>query len=506
MNMKKILVVLLALVLALISLPAAAESSIQDQILRLLAHVQGDLEMQTWLDDVLAADDGSSGDNYIILLRHAEHGLALDSFLEAADMRLQTDDRLNPVARQRCALALIACGALDRVPAALVDETAGMLGVMSNVFALHLLNNGAQSAIWNVESMVEALLGLQKADGGWAVTGDYGDVDVTAMCLQALALCPKSNQIQSAMENAIAFLSEKQLESGGYASYGKENAESAAQVIIALSALGIDSDQDAHFIKNGHSVLDALKAYQAEGGGFSHLLGEAENATANLQALQAFIAYNQLGVPYYDLQVPPSFALKAPIGAPLPAWKEWAFILIGALTITGCIFAILRRHGKIKQLLFALAAAGIAFAAVGMLDIQSADQYYGAALSGADGEVYISIRCDTVAGLAEDGSTPAGGIILDRCAIPFTEGESVFDVLVAAARKYEIQVDHQGGSGDSAYIRGIQYLYEYDYGDLSGWVYRVNGKTPSVGCGAYVLQPNDEIRWDYTMKLGEDLK
>lgn len=503
---KRILIALLALVLALISLPAAAESAVQEQILQLLAHVRGDLEMQAWLDEALAADAGSSGDNYIILLRHAEHGLALDSFLEAADARLQTDDTLNPVARQRCALALIACGAPDRVPAELVDETAGKLGVMSNVFALHLLNNGAQSALWNAESMADALIDLQKADGGWAVTGDYGDVDVTAMCLQAFALCPKNERIQGAMDSAIAFLSEKQLESGGFASYGTENAESAAQVVIALSALEIDADQDARFIKNGHSALGALQAYRVEGGGFAHLLGEKENATANLQALQAFIAYNQLGVSYYDLQAEPSFILKDRSGAQMPAWKRWAFAAIGALAVIGCVFAILRRRGRMKRLLFVLAAAGIAFAAVWMLDIQTASQYYGTEPEGANGEVYISIRCDTVAGLAEDGSTPADGIVLDRCAIPFTEGESVFDALMAAARKYEIQVEHQGGSGDSAYILGIQYLYEYDYGNLSGWIYRVNGETPSIGCGAYMLQAGDEIRWDYTTKLGEDLK
>ncbi|MGM9626294.1 MAG: DUF4430 domain-containing protein [Eubacteriales bacterium] len=51
----------------------------------------------------------------------------------------------------------------------------------------------------------------------------------------------------------------------------------------------------------------------------------------------------------------------------------------------------------------------------------------------------------------------------------------------------------------------MQYLYEFDFGDLSGWIYKVNGETPSVGCGDYVLSDGDEIAWLYTCDLGNDL-
>ena len=55
------------------------------------------------------------------------------------------------------------------------------------------------------------------------------------------------------------------------------------------------------------------------------------------------------------------------------------------------------------------------------------------------------------------------------------------------------------------YIAGINYIYEMDFGDLSGWVYHVNGITPSRGCGEYVLEPGDRIEWLYTCELGNDL-
>ena len=55
------------------------------------------------------------------------------------------------------------------------------------------------------------------------------------------------------------------------------------------------------------------------------------------------------------------------------------------------------------------------------------------------------------------------------------------------------------------YIEGISYLYEYDCGDLSGWMYRVNGEIPSVGCGEYRLRDGDCVEWLYTCDLGNDL-
>ena len=56
-----------------------------------------------------------------------------------------------------------------------------------------------------------------------------------------------------------------------------------------------------------------------------------------------------------------------------------------------------------------------------------------------------------------------------------------------------------------AYIRGIAYIYELEYGDLSGWIYRVNGESPSVGCGSYILSDGDRIVWHYSLEQGEDI-
>ena len=78
---------------------------------------------------------------------------------------------------------------------------------------------------------------------------------------------------------------------------------------------------------------------------------------------------------------------------------------------------------------------------------------------------------------------PADGVMLAAVTVPFRDGDTVYDILIAAARQYRLQIDATGSAG-MEYIAGINYLYEFDLGELSGWTYRVNGTSPSVGCGS----------------------
>lgn len=509
MKLKALALCALSLMLCLLPVCAAAEGS-QAIANGVLDWARGDLDVQAWVDTVAAANAGSAMDGYIINLNQQPNALDFSAYIQVAAEKLKDGAISNPSARMRCALALISCDAGDAVPSSLPDESIGKLGVMSYIYGLHLLNNGSESALWTVDALVEKLLSLQKEDGGWAVMGDYGDVDVTAMCLQALACAGKQAKALAAMDRAVAFLSEKQLSSGGYASTGHENSESTAQVLIAAASLGVDPASDARFCKNGVSAVDALLRYRMPGGGFAHLPDDAEeNDTASLQAMQAFTALSQIGQPYYSLNPVHAGALTAEARNSLPKWKLYAFIGIGVLTVAGAIFALTRRHGRVKQLIAVLALSALLTAGVCIIDVESASGYYsdsnvnGKAVTG---EVYLSIRCDTVAGLVDDGSTPEDGVILERTALPCHDGDTVFDILTAAARKFEIQMEHEGGTGDMAYVNGINFLYEYAHGELSGWMYAVNGDYPSVGCGAYRVQPGDEIFWQYTTNIGEDLK
>ena len=142
------------------------------------------------------------------------------------------------------------------------------------------------------EGLVKYILDKQLKDGGWAYSGDKAEPDMTAMALQALAAYYKTDaKVKEAADKAVTCLSKLQNTTGGYDSYGSVNSESAAQVITALTALGIDSDNDARFVKNGASVLDSLCGFYVDGGGFRHVSDGKLDPTATAQGYYALAAY-----------------------------------------------------------------------------------------------------------------------------------------------------------------------------------------------------------------------
>ena len=101
---------------------------------------------------------------------------------------------------------------------------------------------------------------------------------------------------------------------------------------------------------------------------------------------------------------------------------------------------------------------------------------------------------------------PSNGVILSRTTVTFYEGESVFDVLQRLCKEKGIHMESSWTPiYNSAYIEGIHNLYEFDCGNLSGWMYRVNGWYPNYGCSRYQLQQGDVVEWRYTCDLGEDV-
>lgn len=53
------------------------------------------------------------------------------------------------------------------------------------------------------------------------------------------------------------------------------------------------------------------------------------------------------------------------------------------------------------------------------------------------------------------------------------------------------------GSGDSAYLTGIDGVESNQNGNGYYWIYFVNGKKASVGFAAYKLNAGDSVAWDY---------
>ena len=107
---------------------------------------------------------------------------------------------------------------------------------------------------------------------------------------------------------------------------------------------------------------------------------------------------------------------------------------------------------------------------------------------------------------AKTALIPANGWILGSTEHTFTEGESVFDVLLRVCTENKIHMEFsETPMYQSAYIEGIYNIYEFDCGELSGWMYSVNGWFPNYGCSQYTLSDGDVIRWVYTCELGDDV-
>lgn len=124
----------------------------------------------------------------------------------------------------------------------------------------------------------------------------------------------------------------------------------------------------------------------------------------------------------------------------------------------------------------------------------------------------ISISCATILDNmdkceeAKRALIPADGTILAASTVTFSPGESVFDVLQRVCRERKIPMEFSFTPiYNSAYIEGIYNLYEFDVGDGSGWMYKVNDWFPNYGCSRYQVQPGDVICWVYTCDLGYDV-
>lgn len=101
---------------------------------------------------------------------------------------------------------------------------------------------------------------------------------------------------------------------------------------------------------------------------------------------------------------------------------------------------------------------------------------------------------------------PEDGWLLEPVSVSFADGESAFDVLRRVCREYRIQMEFtQSPVYETAYIEGIGNLYEFDVGNLSGWMYKVNGWFPNYGCSQYTLKDGDTVEWVYTCDLGSDV-
>ena len=170
-------------------------------------------------------------------------------------------------------------------------KTQGINGPIFTLIALDSHNYPTSGDVTR-EKLIETILGAALEDGGWTLSGTKADPDMTAMAIQALAPYYKTNEtVKAAVDKAVDVLSGLQQGDGGFGSWGTVNSESCAQVIVALTALGLDPTCDSRFVKNGKTPLDALAGFFVDGGGFKHVADKGRDGMATEQGYYALASY-----------------------------------------------------------------------------------------------------------------------------------------------------------------------------------------------------------------------
>lgn len=216
-------------------------------------------------------------------------------------------DRIKSTTYHRIALVVLALGGdpeefgggIDLIADgtyAFAGDSVGAQGLNGWIYALLALDaSGAdvpENAKYTREDMVTAIVTAQEPDGGFGLMAGKSDVDITAMALQALA--PYQGDHPEVIEAGLAYLSGAMNDSCRFDAYG-ESAESSAQVILALCALGINPEMDSRFCRGSRTLLTGLDAFRQEDGTYGHTEEDAEgNYLATAQTLLALKAVQKL--------------------------------------------------------------------------------------------------------------------------------------------------------------------------------------------------------------------
>ncbi len=522
--------------------------------------------IQSWIDGYLCENPATGAEWYVISL--SQYGkFDFSKYEKSLLLYLENNKISSASSRLKFALCLSATGSTNKYISETIDNSIGKQGIMSWIFGLHLLNNGYKSESYTVGEIVDKIVSLQCENGGWSVIGNHADADATAMAIQAISPYYKRDcDVETAINKGISALSNMQLDDGDFASYGVPNAESTAQVIIALSSLGIDCTSDARFIKNGKNPFDGIGKYEIESGGFGHKNNSEKSEVATVQAFMAMVSYLRFAEgkgSIYLLDGANPDAVEGPqegqngsqegqngatggsdgategtnegisessdindensgeiyenetngsANSSNGFWKQnkTKIIIISCVIGFGgiiCAVLFIFKKRNVKDYLIILAVVLIAVLIIIFVDIKTPDDYYNDASTALDdstviGKVTFEIRCDTVIGEAD--YVPQNGVILSSGEYDIHNDDTVYSLLSRIAKIEKIQID-SSKTGSGVYVSGIGGIYEFDFGELSGWIYKVNGKVPSLSASEFKLSDGDVVVWYYTKNLGNDI-
>lgn len=489
---------------------AASEAG---KIMEYVMNEAGTDNYSQYLETGLIPYAGTGAEWNVISMKAMDISADYESYNTALDNYLDKNNGLKVTDYERIALAKAVIGHNDEWIHKAVSGYSDSGTIMGYIYGLMVADCvGDEKGIVIAGKLIE----MQRDDGGFSLTEDYSDPDVTAMALQALA--PFNDKYAGEIEKAVQCLSVMQRESGGYISCGTENAESSAQVLIALCALDIDYEKDERFIKKGNTIYDAILRYRCDGGGYSHTIGGNADKLATSQTLLAmacaarydegksFIfspefcmtaeaeSYAGTGKEPYTVNEPD--AVNKPDGKssrPLTG-RQIKTVFLAVIATSGTVLTvmcIIRKSGR-RKIIMTAAFTVVITAVTAFMHIESREEHY--AVKTDSGNVITGIEVE-----GYDGE-----ILIPFTEIGISDGDSVFDQLKNAVTMSEMNFDYTGSETlGTIYVRSIDGLSEFDHGQASGWIYTVNGEYPDVSCSTYKLRADDKVCWIYQIKNPE---
>lgn len=309
-------------------------------------------------------------------------------------------------------------------------------------YTLAVYNQGDYNTDSYETEIINTLLANQKENGSW---DEYGTIDTTANVIAGLSFYKDRQEVGIAIEKAINYLSTQQNDNGTFSdNYSGANANSTAMVAIGICAAGVDLVNDTRFIKNEKNIIDGLLSFLvAEGNGFGHTNNQSINLGATEQAFRALISIMQ--------------TIKTGT-----AYNVYDF--------SKNVFAPARETGNTS----------------------SSAPSNPSESTGNNITVKVTIKSDTEYWLNNYSVTISG------------DNATVYHAFVKACS--ENSITHKGAL--SGYIKsmtsGNKTLNEFDKGENSGWLYKVNGELPTVGFTEYNISNGDRIVWYYTEDWTKD--
>ncbi len=250
---------------------------------------------------------------YIVAMLRAEKTIdteILDEYYASVAEKVKTWDlEVKPTDAERTALALMAMGKditdIDGVNVAELIYNNSRLSDGSNEFAYALIALDAadieipEGSVWNREEIIDGILSFQTEDGAFGLSDNITpDIDMTAICLQALASYQDKENVKEATDKALVFLKEVTGDNYIYS----DNVNSTAQVLLALASLKTDvTNPENGFCDGEKNIITAIESFRnPEGNGYMY--EDRVSSIATFQVMQAYDSYikSQEDILYWD--------------------------------------------------------------------------------------------------------------------------------------------------------------------------------------------------------------